>query len=282
MILIDLNQVMISNLMKQIGNHKNAEIDENMLRHMILNTIRKNRKQFKNEFGELIICADDKNYWRRDRFPYYKANRRQNREESELDWNLIFQSLNRIREELKQFFPYKVIQIETAEADDIIGTIVHEEGRIIGGDPILILSGDKDYVQLHTYGNVKQYDPTGKRWITHSDPERYLLEHIFRGDTGDGVPNILSADNSLVLRIRQKPITQKRVESWKDINKMDEDVKRNYYRNLMLIDLSKVPEEIKEQVLEKYREDNDKDRSLLLKYFMSKKLKNLMENITEF
>ena len=150
MILVDMNQVMIANMMMQIGNHQNAEIDVSMLRHMILNTLRANRKKFGDEFGELVICCDDGNYWRRQMYPYYKANRKKTRDKSEMDWNAIFQALNAIREELKTFFPYKVIQIETCEADDIIGVVVHEEGTELNmGEPILILSGDKDYIQLH-------------------------------------------------------------------------------------------------------------------------------------
>lgn len=284
MILVDLNQVMISNMMAQIGNHKNMEIDENMLRHMILNTLRFNRKKFSAEFGELVICADDKNYWRKQTFPYYKANRRKARSESELDWSAIFTALNRIREEIKTFFPYKVIQIETAEADDVIGTIVHHEGKLLnnGGEQILVLSGDKDYIQLHSYANVKQYDPTRKRWITHSSPEKYLYEHIIKGDTGDGVPNILSSDNCLVVGERQRPITKKRLEEWQDINTMTEDVKRNYLRNKSLIDLSQVPAYIKEQVMTEWQKDNENDRSQLLNYFIKNKLKNLMEVISEF
>lgn len=284
MILVDLNQVMISNMMAQIGNHKNMPIDENMLRHMILNTLRANRMKFKDEFGELVICADDKNYWRRQRFPYYKANRKKSRQQSELDWNAIFTSLNKIRDELKEFFPYKIIQIETAEADDIIGTIVHKEGTELntGAEPILILSGDKDYIQLHRYANVKQYDPTRKRWITHSSPEKYLYEHIIKGDTGDGVPNILSSDNCLVVGERQRPITKKRLEEWQDINTMQDEVKRNYLRNKSLIDLEQVPENIKQQVLDAWDHDDGRNRSQLLNYFIKNKLKNLMEAISEF
>lgn len=283
MILVDLNQVMISNMMVQIGNHKNAEIDENMLRHMILNTLRSNRQKFHNEFGELVICADDKNYWRRARFPYYKANRKKSRDSSELDWSAIFSALNKIRDEIKTFFPYKVIRIETAEADDIIGTIVHTEGtELNSGEPILILSGDKDYIQLHRYANVKQYDPTRKRWISHSAPERYLCEHIIRGDAGDGVPNVLSADNSLVVGTRQRPITKKRLEEWEDINMMDDEVKRNYLRNKSLIDLGEIPDQIKNKVLEEWNAENQKDRSQLLNYFIKNKLRNLTESITEF
>jgi hypothetical protein len=259
------------------------EIDENMLRHMILNTLRANRMKFKDEFGELVICADDRNYWRRGQFPYYKANRRKARTESELDWSAIFNALNKIRDEIKTFFPYRVIQIETAEADDIIGTIVHHEGTELNtGEPILILSGDKDYIQLHKYANVKQYDPTRKRWITHSSPEKYLYEHIIKGDTGDGVPNILSADNCLVVGERQRPITKKRLEQWEDINTMTEDVKRNYLRNKSLIDLSQVPDHIRNQVLDIWNSENENNRSQLLNYFIKNKLKNLMEVISEF
>lgn len=284
MILVDLNQVMISNMMAQIGNHKNMQIDENMLRHMILNTLRSNRRKFGDEFGELVICADDKNYWRRQTFPYYKANRKKARTESELDWSAIFNALNKIRDEIKTFFPYKVIQIETAEADDVIGTIVHREGVELnnGSEQILILSGDKDYIQLHKYANVKQYDPTRKRWITHSSPEKYLYEHIIKGDAGDGVPNILSSDNCFVIGQRQRPITKKRLEEWQDINTMNDEAKRNYSRNKLMIDLTQVPDYIKEQVLDEWENQKYGDRSQLFNYFIKNKLKNLMEVISDF
>lgn len=283
MILVDLNQVMISNMMAQIGNHTDALLDEGMLRHMILNTLRSNRNKFFKDYGELLICADDKNYWRKKAYPYYKANRRKSREDSELDWNMIFTSLNKIKAEIAEFFPYKVIQIETAEADDIIGTIVHREGRELNvGEPILILSGDKDYIQLHKYANVSQYDPTRKRWIKHEDPEQFLYEQIIRGDSGDGVPNVLSQDNCLVVGERQKPVTKKRLAEWKDVENRSEEIQRNFKRNQMMIDLSFVPDNIKEAVIDKYEHDDGKDRSQLLNYFIKNKLRNLMENISEF
>lgn len=283
MILMDLNQVMVATMMVQIGNHKNAEVDEGMLRHMVLNSIRYNRSKFKNEFGELIICADDKNYWRRKIFPYYKAARRKARETSELDWNAIFLALNKIREELKEFFPYKVLQIDTAEADDIIGAIVHEEGTLLNtGEKILILSGDKDYKQLHIYANVKQYDPTRKKFVTESKPEQFLFEHIAKGDAGDGIPNVFSPDNCFVINERQKQVTQKRLDLLKDINNFDETIKRNWYRNKSLIDLSLIPQELKNTILSAYKQENKKDRSKLLNYFIQNRLKYLMENIGEF
>jgi len=283
MILVDLSQVMISNLMVQLGTHRNAQVDENMIRHMILNTLRFNRVKFYGEFGELVICADDKNYWRRSYFPYYKASRRKARENDELDWNSIFTALHKVREELKEFFPYKTIQIETAEADDIIGAIAQEKGTVLNtGEPILILSGDKDYIQLHKYANVRQYDPTRKKWIQHANPEEYLFEHIIKGDSGDGVPNVLSPDNCFVIGERQKPVTKKRLEQFQNLNNLNEEVKRNYYRNKALIDLGEIPEDIRTKILEAYGSDDGVGRKHLFNYFMKNKLRNLMEHLSEF
>lgn len=283
-VLVDYSQVAISTLMVQIGNHTNIDIDENLLRHMILNVIRSNRMKFKDEFGELVLCMDDKNYWRKTVFPYYKAARKKGREKSELDWNAIFTALNKIREELKEFFPYKVIQVPTAEADDIIGTIIHHVGTELnsGGEKYLILSGDKDYIQLHRYANVQQYDPTRKRWIKHSNPDRYLFEHVIRGDAGDGVPNVLSPDNCLVVGERQKPITKKRLSMMENSSAVDEETRRNWARNRMLIDLNEVPTGIKAQILEEWEAVHDSSRGHLLNYFMKNRLRHLTQSITDF
>ena len=276
---------MLSNLLMQLGNHTNAQLEENMVRHMILNSLRSYRTKFCNEYGEMIIACDNTNYWRRQAFPYYKANRKKNQEASEMDWKSIFECLNKIRQELKDYFPYKVIDIESAEADDVIGTLVEEFGTDIGGAPILILSGDKDFIQLHKYANVKQYDPTRKKWITHKDPERYLYEHVLKGDSGDGIPNILSPDNCFVIGERQKPLTQKKIDAFMELGldgKYDHPLARNYMRNLKLIDLRNTPDDIHKKVMDSYYDQEGKDRSKLMNYFITNRLKNLTEHISEF
>jgi hypothetical protein len=273
---------MLSNLMMQIGNHTNAKIEENMVRHMVLNSIRSYRNKFSGDFGELVIACDNKNYWRKKLFPYYKANRKKNIEKSELDWNSIFECLNKIRQELKDYFPYRVIDIETAEADDVIAALATTAGV---DEKILILSGDKDFIQLHRYPNVSQYDPVRKKFINHSNPERYLLEHVLKGDSGDGIPNVLSQDSCLVEGIRQKPMTQKKLDELIDLGldgKFDHPCFRNYMRNRNLIDLSLVPESIVEKVRESYIDQSGKDRSKLFNYFIANKLKMLTEHLGEF
>ena len=214
MILVDLNQVMISNLMGQLHSSRTNEVDEDLLRHMVRNGIRSYRNKFSEEYGELVICCDDTNNWRKDSFPYYKAHRKTNRDESDLDWPNIFNCLNAIRDELKEFFPYKHIRVNRCEADDIIGTICHQEGVAMGDgkEKILILSGDKDFIQLQVYSNVSQYDPVRKKMVKHNDPAQYLLEHIAKGDRGDGIPNALSADDTFVSGGRQKPMRANRLE----------------------------------------------------------------------
>ena len=285
MIIVDLNQVMLSNLLMQLGNHTNAQIEENMVRHMILNSLRSYRAKFKDEYGELVIACDNSNYWRKKIFPYYKANRKKSREKSDLDWKSIFDCMNMIRAELKEFFPYKVIDIESAEADDIIGTLVKNFGsELNSGEPILIMSGDKDFIQLHTYANVKQYDPTRKKWITHNDPHLFLKEHIMKGDSSDGVPNILSSDNCFVVGDRQRPLTAKKIEQYMKVKptELETSIARNYFRNEQLIDLNHTPEEIRTKVMESYNAQSNKDRSKLMNYFIANKLRNLTEHIGEF
>lgn len=283
MIIVDLSQVMISNLMAQIGNHTNMEIEEDLLRHMILNSIRSYNMKFKNEYGEMIIACDAGNNWRREVFPYYKANRKKSREKSELNWTAIFDTLNKVREELKTFFPYRVVQIDGAEADDIIGTLVMTYGDT--NEKILILSGDKDFVQLQRYNNVKQYDPVQKKFRTTNDPDRFIKEHIMRGDNGDGVPNFLSADNCLVVGERQKPVSSKKLDAWvhqKPEEFCDERMLRGYRRNQQLVDLTFIPDDLRVKILAEYEAQAGKGRQHLFNYFIEKKLKNLIESINEF
>jgi hypothetical protein len=269
--------------MVQLGNHTNAKVDEGMVRHMVLNSIRMYKTKFGPDFGEFVIACDNKNYWRRQLFPYYKANRKKSQAESELDWKAIFECLNKIRGELKEFFPYRVIDVESAEADDVIGTLCQEFGNT--NEKILILSGDKDFQQLQQYINVQQYDPVRKKKIICNDPDRFLLEHIIKGDAGDGIPNILSDDNSFVVGKRQSPVTQKKLDTLAALNldgKYDHPNFRNYIRNKQLIDLTQIPANVRQKILESYAEQSGKKSPNLLNYFIVNRLRNLTDSIGDF
>ena len=282
MILVDYNQVLISSLMAQPALQKQG-INEDLIRHMVLNSIRMYRNKFKKRFGgDMVICCDNRNYWRKIKFPQYKAHRKKLRETSTHDWNAIFECLNKIKAELKLHFPYKVLEVCTAEADDVIGTIC-EELRDVGA--ILILSGDKDFMQLQRYAGVTQYSPIQKRFLKCDEPEQFLKEHIMRGDKGDGVPNFLSADDTFVTDSRQTPLSKKKVEQWIDLDPeifCTTNMLKNYARNQLIVDLTKVPTNLKTEIMEQYHQSSPSDRSKLFPYFMENRLKNLMEHIGEF
>ena len=284
MILVDMNQVTLSNLMVQLGGSKNVEPD--FVRHMVLNSLRSYRSKFEGEFGELVLCYDNKTNWRREYFPNYKHSRRKGRKESKLDWNNIFDTLHMIKNELIEFFPYKVLEVENAEADDIIASVVfHVASEPKNYEKVLILSSDKDFIQLQKYNFVSQYSPMQKKFINGVDPTTYIKEHILKGDRGDGVPNFLSPDNTFVDELRQRPMSKRKLEAWIDLEPSDycnEEMMRNYHRNRTLIDLSYIPDNIKEKCTQTFLDAPEGSRKHLLNYFIKKKLKSLMENIGDF
>ena len=215
MIIMDMNQITLASLMMHLNMTKTDEPDESMVRHMILNSIRMYRSQFNKDYGEIVLTYDSKHYWRRDFFPNYKAGRRKGREKDSKDWDLIFGVLNKIKAEFKENLPYKYLEVYGAEADDIIATLCK---NFCNDDKIMIVSGDKDFIQLQKYSNVQQYSPILKKYVNGHDPVTYIKEHILKGDTSDGVPNVLSPDNTFVDGMRQRPLGKKKIENWLDID----------------------------------------------------------------
>ena len=282
MIIFDFNQVAISSLMEQIGSSKKP-VEESLVRHMILNVIRTYVKKFKATHGpEVVIACDNKHYWRRDIFPQYKASRKKNRDASGHDWASIFDCLHKIKEELKENSPYKVVDVDTCEADDIIAVLTM---KYAAHGKVMILSSDKDFAQLQKFPNVEQFSPILKKFIKEQLPAAQLKQMIIRGDKGDGIPNILSPDNVFTEGGRQKPITEVKIIQW--MNQQPEDfcvgeMLRNYKRNEMLIDLSKIPNNLQENILDKYESVQPKTRQVFMNYMINNRLKNLIEVIDEF
>lgn len=280
MIIIDLQQIMIANLLASYDFKSKLEVNADLLRHMILNSIRYNKLKFRNDgYGQFVLACDSGNSWRKDIFPYYKAGRKVHRDKIKIDWNSVFSCFSEIKEDLVKYFPYTVLEIPRVEADDIIAMLVSE----IKDESHLILSGDKDFIQLSSK-SVKQYDPIRKKYIGHQNPDQFLKEHIIIGDRSDGIPNILSPDNTFVDNIRQKPLTKQRIQYYMDIDPrglVDINIKKNYERNEVLIDLKQIPKPIKTSITEKY--NNYKPaKPDFINYFMKNKMRNLIEYAHDF
>ena len=282
MILIDYNAVAIGNLVVQ-----RLDVEENLLRHMILNSIRMYRQKFQNEYGEVVIVADGQANWRRDVFPQYKYKRRKSRDESKIDWNEAFRIINMVRDEIRDHFPYKVMHEPNCEADDVIARLALETQEFGKHEPVMIISADHDFIQLHKYDNIKQYSPMLKKFVKDKNPRLYSMTHIFKGDGGDGVPNVLSDDNVFVDDRRQTPVTKKKLDTWleaEDLQKvMGDTIYRNYLRNKKMIDLTETPDAIKEQIINSFEnQDPGKNKGKVFPYLVRKRCKRLVECVQEF
>lgn len=280
MIIVDYSGVAIANLFAM-----KAQVSEQLVRHMILNSLRMYNVKYRREYGQMVLACDGGNTWRKQLYPQYKAHRKKNREDSGLDWTEFFRILGTVRDEIRENLPFKVVHLQGVEADDVIATMVHQTQEFGKGEPVMIVSADKDFVQLHQYKNVKQFSPMTKALIKESDPFAYLYEHIFRGDSGDGVPNVLSPDNTFVDSIRQKPVTTKKIDEWiKNISNlqsvMDQETYRNYQRNRALIDLSAIPPTKKLEIINTF--EAVKPASNTLNYLIGKRCTQLIECAAEF
>jgi len=281
MILVDLNQVLISNYMAQTKGQEMPNIA--MFRHMVLNSIRGYNLKFKEEYGEQILCSDASDPWRRELFPNYKYQRRQGREENPDTWINLFDIIMEVKDEISQNLPYMVLHVDNAEADDIIAILCREANN--NKEKVMIVSGDKDFIQLQKYDKVKQYSPIQKKFVgTDLNPVVFLHEQIIKGDRSDGIPNILSDDNVFVTGEKQQPIHKKRLEEWSKLDNipLGSITRLNYQRNKKLIDLEEIPIKLKENIINRYRTYEIPNRSKLLQYFIDNKLKALMTNINDF
>jgi 5'-3' exonuclease len=277
MILIDNNQIMLASFFQHI---KHSEFSEDLIRHMVLNTLRMYRTRFKDKYGELVVCHDAGNYWRKDIFPEYKANRKRLKEQTDHDWDLIFELFGQIREEIQNIFPWKHILVERAEADDIIAALCIKTKD--SPEKNVIVSSDKDFQQLQCLPNVQQFCPRQKQFIVCEDPKDFLLTHIIKGDSSDGIPNILSdSDTFINPKKRQKPCGKKRLDVLKEsLDSCDEDVKKRFEINKKLVDLHLVPENIINTTIDEYVSPNQKGN--ILNYFIEHGMKQLIEHSEEF
>lgn len=292
MIIVDFHQVMISNILAHLASktiNKN-EIEEGLVRHMVLNSIRTIHNKFKYSYGKMVIAYDSKDSWRKKAFPYYKLNRKKAQDKSFVDWNELFNYMNKIKPELKEVLPYQVIEIEGCEADDIIGTLVRY-WNTLEPEPVMIVSGDRDFIQLHYSRFIKQYDPVHKKKVEGDvPPQEYLITHILKGDAGDGIPNVLSDDDTFVAGKRQKPLTKKKLEHYSKafkggcvfVGSEAQTVFKNYKRNEEIIDLTKIPQDFVIKIMEEYANKHPQDRSKLHHYLMEKNCNFLLENVNDF
>lgn len=286
-LLFDFHQTLISNILMEHHKTKSLDVNPDLVRHMVLSSIKKYKKMFNpKDRKDIVLCCDNHNYWRRAEFPYYKANRKKARTESPLDWKLIYNTINGIKNEMRNDMPYTVLEYERAEADDIIATLCKLYGDT--SEEIVIISSDKDLLQLQKWKNVKQYSPWHKKMLTIPDPQEFLKEHIIDGDPGDGIPNCLSADDCFISGSRQSRITKNRRQEFQSFfgvyeNSLPDKLVRGLKRNQKLIDLSYIPMEISKGIISQYNELYNEEKNVTIyQYFRKTGLVEHLRSLQDF
>lgn len=297
MIYIDYSQVSLATILTFKSDlQKSPDEVRNLIRHIVLSNILNYKKKYGPEYGEVIICCDGRKYWRKEVFPYYKGDRKKNRDKSEFDWKLIFEVLDEIRTDLKEHFPYRVIHLDRAEADDVIAVLVEwtqtnelvQDGLFQDPQKNMIISSDHDFIQLQKYNGVAQFSPNTKKLLkaSHKDLyEKYITHIVKAGD--DGIPNILSNDAVLVTEgVRQTPVSAKRlaefIENGKSACRNDSEI-RNWDRNERLISFEFIPQDVKDEIISTYIESKPRyDSMKIMNYLMKNKCRNLLDSLGEF
>lgn len=286
MLLIDLSSIVINSVQGAITKEP---LSLSMVRHCTLSQILYYKKKYKGYLTKTnkapILCVDSRHYWRKDMFKFYKQNRKKARKKSKMDWELFFEYFNIVKEELQIYVPYPYIHIAKCEGDDVMYILAMKSQ-----EPVMIVSADKDMAQCQLHGkDIKQYSPKTKKLITLKSLDYNIIEHILRGDSSDGIPNIKSdADVFLCDDKRQKQISTVMVN---DATKLDrtELICENknqleaFKRNQTLIDMSYIPEQYKKAILDEWKNvQENPPKNRLRKYFIEKRMRLLFNKIKEF
>ena len=291
MILVDYSQTVIAAAFA--GGAMTHTPDADLLRHLILNTLQSYNMKYKAKFGRLVICADGANSWRKSEFEYYKANRAKGRKESGIDWSSIFDVLNTVLQEMQDVSLFPCIRVTHAEADDVIGVLTKKAFR--ESEKVLIISSDKDFVQLQKYAGVEQYSPAINMYkggfVKNDTPAQFLIEHIIKGDSGDGIPNIFSRPDVFVdPNARQTPASKKKIAQMMDyvygngVSSVPDEWRQNFERNQKLIDLDHTPKDISEIILAQAADEFQKapKKAEFLQYLVANRCALLAQNIHNF
>ena len=303
MILVDLSQIIFSGIIVNLSDdlkkgRNNPADNKQLIKHMVFMMLLGFKKKYSAEYGNMVLCADGKKYWRKEFFPSYKGHRKHDRAASPLDFSLIYEAIDEIKKDIRENFSWKLIELEDAEGDDIIAVLTKytqtnelvQQG-LFDGEPQnnLIISSDGDLVQLQKYTNVSQWNNQHKKWVKTANVHEYLIEHIAEGDAGDNIPSVMTPDQWSVDRSngvkpqRQSPLKASLVRdlTLNDPTKiLPKNLQGNWFRNQKLIDLDFIPSEIQSRIIDTYKAYEVKSSKMkLMNYFINNKMAKLMTEL---
>ncbi len=282
---------------------KNNDPDDvvGLAHHTGLMTMNSYYKKFKPK-KKIIVCLDKPNNWRKEYTlskeattkKVYKGQRRQNMTEKQKE--KFFKFINHINEFekiLKEHTTMIVLAKESLEADDLIAGTIEYLGIEDPNSSIVVLSSDQDMIQLLRFDNVTVIDiNTGKertldQW--NGDVDLFLFEKALKGDPSDNIQCALPrVRKTRIRKAYQDPFERENLmnEIWSDHNGVKYKVKDLFNENMMLIDLTRQPEEIQKLIVKTVvKEFNTKKKYNhfeFVKYLGKYQLKKISENLEYF
>lgn len=270
---------------------------ENILRHAIINSFTTLKKRFGAEYGELIIAVDGKKNFRKDIYEHYKAGRAEARKKSDIPWNIVFDIVHRLVDEAKENWPWAVIEVDRAEADDVMFVLVEDianhntqsVGVMDDDEPekVLLDTRDQDMFQIHRPG-LRQWDSRDRKFITLPSgmtAEAFRKDLIIRGDTTDGVENVFTPLGTLITPgVRQTACIAKRMNSvlqFENIFDYDLDpvIKERIKMNHQLVSSQGIPLDVRDEIVSKYKNRTINKKMKMLQYLQKHRCIRLIDEI---
>jgi len=249
--------------------------------HVTLSSV---AKAFRDQRADHVIFCLEGRSWRKDYYEPYKKNRSVARAaltetEAEED-RLFWETFDALKAFITESTNCTVLQHNNLEADDLVAGWIQAHP----GDEHVIVSSDTDFYQLLA-SNVTQYngitdelhtlkgifdkkgapvkDKKTKEAKTIPDPKWILFEKCMRGDTSDNIfsayPGVRTkgSKNKVGLMEAFADRTSKgfnwnnlMLQRWTDHNGAEHKVLDDYLRNVVLVDLTAQPDDVKLQITE--------------------------------
>jgi 5'-3' exonuclease len=289
--------------------------------HLMLKSLIGIKKLTGVKSDKVVLCIDG-NSWRKQLYPEYKAHRKTKRdkEKSEFDWKEFFKVTDELLSIIEKTTKIKVLRSPNAEGDDSIFVLSkYLSDRNIQS---VIVSSDKDIKQVLRHDNVEMYDPILREYITGYDTKSLLTHVLQgdSGDNIPSIKDSTEFDPEFIKHLKVSGIHLTKVEDVTKLevfrNILDEYDGKNVYkparfgpvgaqkivdagnvrnilrenplyakhfkRNRKLIDMRKVPIEIKEDIIRVFEEYPvcKNDLFTLQDWVVSHKMKDILKNIS--
>lgn len=242
------------------------DVNIGMCHHIALSTV---NKYFNSTKADDVIMAFDDYSWRKEwtkdlstcvTYKKYKGTRRKDMSPSDRS------KMEKFDEHIQEFIDLfrertrvMVLHRKYLEADDLIAGYIQAHPE----DEHILISSDKDFMQLLVRNNLKIIDPITDKERTleefNQDPDYFIFQKCLRGDTGD---NVMSAypriRETKIKEAYRDPLIRTNImqNKFKVLVNDDEGVPEErefltqevYDENILLMDLTAQPDFIRELI----------------------------------